>query len=55
VARVVGIGGVFFRARDPDALREWYVKHLGIEPEEHGSALFEGGHTVWAILPDVTE
>ena len=55
MARVVGIGGVFFRARDPDALRAWYVNHLGIEPEEHGSALFEGGHTVWAILPDVTE
>ena len=39
MARVVGIGGVFFRARDPDALREWYVEHLGIEPEDHGGAV----------------
>jgi len=27
---VVGIGGVFFRANDPKALREWYAKHLGV-------------------------
>ena len=27
---VVGIGGVFFRANDPDALQEWYRTHLGI-------------------------
>ncbi len=26
----VGIGGVFFRANDPDVLREWYAKHLGV-------------------------
>ena len=26
----VGIGGVFFRATDPDALRDWYRKHLGV-------------------------
>ena len=55
MARVVGIGGVFFRARDPDALRQWYVEHLGIEPEDHGGALFEGGHTVWSIFPDDTD
>jgi glyoxylase I family protein len=27
---VTGIGGVFFRARDPDALARWYETHLGI-------------------------
>jgi predicted enzyme related to lactoylglutathione lyase len=27
---VVGIGGVFFRANDPAALRAWYEKHLGV-------------------------
>ncbi len=27
---VVGIGGVFFRANNPAALREWYAKHLGV-------------------------
>ena len=28
--RVTGIGGVFFRARDPKALAEWYQAHLGV-------------------------
>jgi len=27
---VVGIGGVFFRANDPDALQDWYREHLGV-------------------------
>ena len=30
MARVTGIGGLFFRARDPAALAAWYEKHLGI-------------------------
>ena len=29
--RVIGIGGVFFKAKDPKALAEWYEKHLGID------------------------
>jgi predicted enzyme related to lactoylglutathione lyase len=28
--RVLGIGGFFFRARDPDALARWYEEHLGV-------------------------
>ena len=31
VERVDGIGGVFFRAKDPKALLDWYRTHLGIE------------------------
>ena len=30
MTRVTGIGGIFFEAKDPDALRAWYRKHLGI-------------------------
>lgn len=30
--KVVGIGGVFFRAKDPAALAEWYNSHLGVSP-----------------------
>ena len=29
---VTGIGGFFFRARDPDALSAWYAQHLGVGP-----------------------
>jgi predicted enzyme related to lactoylglutathione lyase len=32
VERVEGIGGFFFRAKDPEALASWYQEHLGIEP-----------------------
>jgi len=44
--KVNGIGGVFFRARDPGALKAWYAKHLGVEsapvwPQEAGFTVFE--------------
>jgi predicted enzyme related to lactoylglutathione lyase len=56
--RVTGIGGVFFQAKDPVALREWYRRHLGIEVLEWGGAVFRwtddagrtnAGTTVWSI------
>ncbi|MBL0374523.1 VOC family protein [Rhizobium sp. KVB221] len=30
--RITGIGGLFFRARDPQGLGDWYFTHLGINP-----------------------
>ena len=48
--RVVGIGGVFFRSRDREALRAWYAEHLGIPPAEFCGTIFvasEGDQTVW--------
>ena len=30
--RVIGIGGLFFRAKDPAKLAEWYKKNLGVDP-----------------------
>ncbi|MDA0973188.1 MAG: VOC family protein [Bacteroidetes bacterium] len=35
--RVIGIGGIFFKCKDPDATREWYGKHLGLVTNEYGS------------------
>ena len=32
MAQILGIGGVFFRSRDPAALAEWYAENLGIDP-----------------------
>jgi predicted enzyme related to lactoylglutathione lyase len=61
--RVTGIGGVFFKASDPQALREWYRRHLGLEIEAYGGTAFrwavpeEGGRegmTVWSVFPEDT-
>jgi predicted enzyme related to lactoylglutathione lyase len=37
---VVGIGGIFFKANDPEKLAAWYQKHLGLEVEEYGGVTF---------------
>ena len=31
MARVTGIGGIIFKSKDPEALKKWYRRHLGIE------------------------
>jgi predicted enzyme related to lactoylglutathione lyase len=58
--RVTGIGGIFFKARDPRALQAWYQRHLGIDVQEWGGAVFRwadaegepvGGTTIWSIGP----
>ena len=38
--KVTGIGGVFFKARDPKQLMEWYAQHLGIQ-FQHGFIQFK--------------
>jgi catechol 2,3-dioxygenase-like lactoylglutathione lyase family enzyme len=55
--RVTGLGGVFFKANNPDLLYEWYEKHLGIKRESYGVMFSwrddgdpEGG-TAWSIFP----
>jgi hypothetical protein len=39
--RVTGIGGIFFKANDPDKWRDWYRVHLGIECEKEVGAIFK--------------
>lgn len=34
MARVIGLGGVFFKSKDPDALKQWYIDHLGAPATE---------------------
>jgi predicted enzyme related to lactoylglutathione lyase len=49
--RVTGIGGVFFRSRDPVALARWYTDQLGVDAySEQADATWwqEAGPTVWA-------
>jgi predicted enzyme related to lactoylglutathione lyase len=56
--RVLGIGGVFFRAREPETLRAWYRDNLGIELEDWGGHVFiaaDGDVTVWSPFAGDTE
>jgi predicted enzyme related to lactoylglutathione lyase len=62
--RITGIGGVFFKARDHASLGEWYKRHLGIDVQEGGWAVFKWrdhedparpGSTVWSVFPEDTE
>jgi len=52
--RVAGIGGVFFTAKDPEALNAWYVKHLGVPLGDHGTMFEDGGPVVWSTFPQDT-
>jgi predicted enzyme related to lactoylglutathione lyase len=38
--RVIGIGGIFFKSKDPKALSEWYEKHLGVVNPGWGAQFF---------------
>ena len=61
--RVTGLGGIFFKAKDPKSMAQWYTRHLGLDIE-NSMVLFswrggtEGkveGHTVWSIFPADTK
>ena len=58
MARITGIGGVFFKSRNDNvALRNWYQKHLGMSLESFGGAILrwpddkaeDKGLTVWNV------
>ena len=64
MARVTGIGGVFFKSRnDHKALAAWYQQHLGISIEAWGGAILkwpddtanDGGLTVWNVAASDTK
>ena len=44
---VLGMGGLFFRARNPEELGAWYVKHLGVGPGCSSDPLAEANPWVW--------
>lgn len=61
--RVTGVGGIFFRAKDPKALGEWYRVHLGVPVEAWGGATFHWqsadnpsgvGTTIWHPFEEKT-
>lgn len=36
--KVTGIGGIFFKCKDPNAVKEWYNKHLGLNAGDYGAS-----------------
>jgi predicted enzyme related to lactoylglutathione lyase len=59
IGRVTGIGGIFFKSRDPKALMDWYQRQLGVQAEQWGGAVFQWnsdsnpsgvGSTVFSIM-----
>ena len=61
--KVTGIGGIFFKAKDPKAINEWYKTHLGFDTSPYGTTFewFEGtdstkkGQTQWSPFPETTK
>ncbi|MCE3280063.1 MAG: hypothetical protein K0S44_2254 [Bacteroidetes bacterium] len=61
--RVTGIGGIFFKCKDPKKLKEWYQVHLGLNTNQYGS-VFEWrqgadtakkGFTQWSPFKETTK
>lgn len=61
--KVTGIGGIFFKSKDPIKMREWYKTHLGLNTNDYG-ATFEwkdapeankNGSTTWSPFAEITK
>jgi predicted enzyme related to lactoylglutathione lyase len=61
--KVTGIGGIFFKCKDPKKMRDWYQTHLGLNTNQYG-AVFEWrqgadttkkGFTTWSPFAETTK
>jgi predicted enzyme related to lactoylglutathione lyase len=61
--KVTGIGGIFFKCKDPGKMRDWYQKNLGLNTNQYG-AVFEWrqgadsskkGFTQWSPFSEKTK
>lgn len=61
--KVTGLGGIFFKTKNPEKNKEWYQKHLGIESDQYGGKFIWRDAdnpdnkciTVWSPFPKDTE
>ncbi len=61
--RVTSIGGIFFKCKNPDKIKEWYSKHLGFNTDQYGTTFqwrraddsTKKGYTVWSPFTESTE
>jgi predicted enzyme related to lactoylglutathione lyase len=63
IKKVTGLGGIFFKCKDPKKIREWYAKNLGLQTNDYG-AVFEWrqgadttrkGFTQWSPFSEKTK
>ena len=63
IKRVTGLGGIFFKCKDPNKVREWYKLHLGLNTNQYGT-VFEWrqgadttkkGFTQWSPFSEKTK
>jgi predicted enzyme related to lactoylglutathione lyase len=60
--KVTGIGGIFFKCKDPQKMKEWYSKHLGLNTDQYGTSFewrqgddsTKKGFTQWSPFSDKT-
>jgi Predicted enzyme related to lactoylglutathione lyase len=60
--RVTGIGGIFFKCKDPEKMKQWYKAHLGIDAGQYGAKFnwqqdtgTRKGYTLWSLFSDKTK
>jgi predicted enzyme related to lactoylglutathione lyase len=61
--KVTGIGGIFFKCKDPESVKAWYGKHLGLPVNEYGVTFTwkdeedpaTTGITQWSPFPSKTD
>lgn len=56
--RVIGLSGIYFKSKDPEAIKEWYKKHLGIDGVFHWNDLTipgTSGKTLWSPVDEQSE
>lgn len=61
--KVTGIGGIFFKCKDPNKMKEWYKTHLGLNTDKYGTNFewrqgadsSKKGFTQWSPFPENTK
>jgi len=61
--RVTSLGGIFFKCKDPDKVKEWYSKYLGFNTDQYGTTFewrqsdeqSKKGFTVWSPFSQDTK
>ena len=61
--KVTGIGGIFFKCKDPNKIKDWYKTHLGLNTNQYGASFewreeadpAKKGSTEWSPFPETTK